>query len=85
MLCALLLVAGLAGTITHAELTEEQKKQLFLKTREKMRTVPTPTPEESATPAVSPAALRLESLSSDFLQTISRLDAEIAAERERLL
>ena len=54
MLCALLLVAGLAGTITHAELTEEQKKQLFLKTREKMRTVPTPTPEESATPRPKP-------------------------------
>ena len=30
--------------------------------------------------ASSPGALRLESLSSDFLQTISRLDAEIAAE-----
>ena len=38
----------------HAELTEEQKKQLFLKAREKMRTVPTPTPEESATPRRKP-------------------------------
>jgi hypothetical protein len=54
VLCALLLVAGLAGTITRAELTEEQKKQLFLKAREKMRTVPTPTPEESATPHRKP-------------------------------
>jgi tetratricopeptide (TPR) repeat protein len=30
--------------------------------------------------AASPGVLRLESLSSDFLQTISRLDAEIAAD-----
>ncbi len=54
LLCALLLFAGLAGTLTHAELTEEQKKQLFLKSRERMRTVPTPTPEESATPRAKP-------------------------------
>src|SRR4030095_4458222 len=49
VLCALLLLAGFAGTITHGELTEEEKKQLFLKARENMRTVPTPTPEASAT------------------------------------
>ncbi len=54
LLCALLFLAGIAGTITHAELTEEQKKQLFLKSRERMRTVPTPTPEESATPRAKP-------------------------------
>jgi hypothetical protein len=54
VLCALLLLLGLAGAITHAELTEEQKKQLFLKAREKMRTVATPTPEESATPRRKP-------------------------------
>ncbi len=54
MLCALLLSAGLIGTITHAELSEEEKKQLFLKSREKMRTVATPTPEESATPRRKP-------------------------------
>ncbi len=54
LLCLLLLVAGLAGTITHAELTDEQKRQLFLKSRERMRTVPTPTPEESATPRAKP-------------------------------
>jgi hypothetical protein len=54
ILCGLLLVAGLAGTFTRAELTEEQKKQLFLKTREKMRTVASPTPEESATPRRKP-------------------------------
>jgi hypothetical protein len=53
-LCALLLVAGFAGRITHAELTEEEKKQLFLKARENMRTVPTPTPESSATPRSKP-------------------------------
>ena len=35
VLCGLLLLAGLAGTITRAELTDEQKKELFLKsTRE---------------------------------------------------
>ena len=54
VLCALLLVAGSAGTITHGELTEEEKKQLFLKARENMRTVPTPTPEASATPRRKP-------------------------------
>jgi hypothetical protein len=53
-LCAVLLVAGFAGTITQAELTEEEKKQLFLKARENMRTVPTPTPESSATPRSKP-------------------------------
>ncbi|MDQ3198333.1 MAG: N-acetylmuramoyl-L-alanine amidase, partial [Verrucomicrobiota bacterium] len=52
--CLLLLGAGLLGTITHAELTEEQKRQLFLKAREKMRTVATPTPEKSATPRSKP-------------------------------
>ena len=54
LLCALFLVTGLVGTITHAELTEEEKKQLFLQSREKMRTVPTATPEESATPKRKP-------------------------------
>ncbi|MEO5753885.1 MAG: peptidoglycan recognition family protein [Chthoniobacterales bacterium] len=54
LLCLLLLGAGLLGTITHAELTEEQKRQLFLKAREKMRTVATPTPEKSATPRSKP-------------------------------
>jgi len=54
LLCLLLIFAGLAGRMTHAELTEEQKKQLFLKSRERMRTVPTPTPEESATPRAKP-------------------------------
>jgi hypothetical protein len=52
--CALLLTVGIAGTITRAEVTEEEKKQLFLKAREKMRTVATPTPEESATPRRKP-------------------------------
>lgn len=54
ILCALLLVGALASTLTRAELTEEEKKQLFLKARERMRTVPTPTPEESATPRRKP-------------------------------
>ena len=44
---SLLLIAGLIGSITHAELTEEEKKRLFLKARERMRTVATPTPEAS--------------------------------------
>jgi N-acetylmuramoyl-L-alanine amidase len=48
------LLALLAGVITHAELTEEEKKQLFLKARERMRTVSTPTPEPSATPHHKP-------------------------------
>ncbi|HXA08544.1 MAG TPA: peptidoglycan recognition family protein [Chthoniobacterales bacterium] len=52
--CGLLLVASLAGTLTRAELTEEEKKELFLKSREKMRTVGSPTPEESPTPRHKP-------------------------------
>ena len=54
VLSALLLVAAVVGTITHAELTEEEKKQIFLNARENMRTVPTPTPETSATPRHRP-------------------------------
>jgi hypothetical protein len=54
ILCGLLLLAGLAGTLTRAELTDEEKKDLFLKSREKMRTVASPTPEESATPRHKP-------------------------------
>src|SRR5262245_15118649 len=50
----LLLVLLLAGAITRAELTEEEKKQLFLKARERMRTVSTPTPEPSASPHRKP-------------------------------
>jgi hypothetical protein len=50
----LLLILLLAGTFTHAELTEEEKKELFLRAREKMHTVETPTPEPSATPHRKP-------------------------------
>ena len=50
----LLLIVLLAGALTHAELTEEEKKELFLRAREKMRTVETPTPEPSATPHRKP-------------------------------
>ena len=49
-----LLTLLLAGAITRAELTEEEKKQLFLKARERMRTVGTPTPQPSATPHHKP-------------------------------
>ncbi len=54
LLGAILLGAILAGSVTRADLTEEEKKALFLKSREKMRTVATPTPEESATPRRKP-------------------------------
>jgi hypothetical protein len=54
LLCALLLVAGLAGTFIRAELTDDEKKQLFLKSREQMRTIASPTPEESSTPHHKP-------------------------------
>ena len=54
LLCGMLLLAGLAGTMTRAELTEEQKKELFLKARERMQTVASPTPEASATPRRKP-------------------------------
>ncbi len=56
LLWCLLLVAAFLGTITRAELTEEEKRQLFLKAREQMRTVPTPTP--SATPRHKPKAAK---------------------------
>jgi hypothetical protein len=56
LLWCLLLVAAFVGTITRGELTEEEKKQLFLKAREQMRTVPTPTP--SATPHRKPKAAK---------------------------
>lgn len=51
----LVLVALLAGTLTRAELTEEEKKQLFLKARERMRTVATPSPSPSAHRKPKPA------------------------------
>jgi hypothetical protein len=44
------------GTVTRAELTDEEKKKLFLKAREQMRTLPTPSP--SATPHHKPKAAR---------------------------
>jgi hypothetical protein len=50
----LFLTVSLVGTITRAELTEEEKKKLFLKARERMRTIATPTPEASATPRSKP-------------------------------
>ena len=50
----LFLLAGIIGTSVHAELTEEEKRQLFLKAREEMRTVPSPTPTEAPSPAHKP-------------------------------
>jgi hypothetical protein len=58
VLCLLLLFGGLAGPPRAAELTEEEKRQLFLKARERMRTVPTATPEKSATPRHKPKPAR---------------------------
>ena len=57
---ALLLFGGLADTSTHAQLTEEQKRQLFLKAREQMRTVPTPTPSATPRPKPKPAKQDVE-------------------------
>ncbi|MGB8340480.1 MAG: hypothetical protein WCE51_02730, partial [Chthoniobacterales bacterium] len=63
----LLLIVLLASTLTRAEPTEEEKRELFLKAREKMRTVATPTPEPSATahrrpkPAQHPPAKKKKS------------------------
>ncbi len=52
---ALLLAFGaLASTALRAQLTDEQKKDLFLKAREQMRTVPSPTPEKSPSPRHKP-------------------------------
>ena len=87
VLCALLLVAGFAGPITHGELTEEEKKQLFLKARENMRTVPTPTPEASATPRLLDteldAALRDELVSIKQCFATRDVAEAIAAFREK--
>ncbi len=57
-LSGLLFAALLAGSISRAELTEEQKKELFLKSRERMRTIATPAPEASATPHRKPKPAR---------------------------
>lgn len=55
VLLALLLLCGTpAGRPSAAELTDEEKRQLFLKARERMRTIPSPTPNESATPHHKP-------------------------------
>src|SRR6476469_5613941 len=54
LLCALLLAAGFVGNIIRAELTDEEKKQLCQKSRERMRTVAHPTAEASATPHHKP-------------------------------
>jgi hypothetical protein len=54
LICALLFAIGLANTVTRGQLSEEEKKQMFLKARERMRTVPSPTPLESATPRRNP-------------------------------
>lgn len=54
--CVVLFVAGLVGTMTRAELTDEEKRKLFLQSRERMRTVASPIPEASATPRHKPKA-----------------------------
>ncbi|MGI8889298.1 MAG: N-acetylmuramoyl-L-alanine amidase [Chthoniobacterales bacterium] len=54
LLGLLLVITGLAAGLTRAALTEEQKKELFLNSREKMRTVATPTPSETAAPKRKP-------------------------------
>ncbi|MGI8431732.1 MAG: N-acetylmuramoyl-L-alanine amidase [Chthoniobacterales bacterium] len=54
LLGVLLTLVLLAGSALRAESTDEEKRQLFLKSRERMRTVPTATPEKSATPRRKP-------------------------------
>jgi hypothetical protein len=54
ILGAVLLFVSLIGAISRAELSEEEKRKLFLKARERMRTVATPTPEASASPRHKP-------------------------------
>jgi hypothetical protein len=56
--CLLLLFGAFASSATTPDLTDEEKRQLFLKARERMQTVPTPTPEESATPRHKPKPAR---------------------------
>lgn len=56
LLLVLLLLCGayLNRPLSSAEPTDDEKRQLFLKTRERMRTVPSATPEKSATPRPKP-------------------------------
>jgi hypothetical protein len=53
---AALLLSGLVGTLLHAQISEEDKKKrdAFLKAREEMRTVASPTPAGVATPTGKP-------------------------------
>jgi N-acetylmuramoyl-L-alanine amidase len=53
-LALILFLAGFYQPGSKADPTEEEKKQLFLKAREQMRTVASPTPEASATPRPKP-------------------------------
>ena len=59
-LACLLALAGLSATILHAQISDADKKKrdAFLKAREEMRTVPSSTPSESATPAGKPKAAK---------------------------
>ncbi|MEO6872782.1 MAG: N-acetylmuramoyl-L-alanine amidase [Chthoniobacterales bacterium] len=55
LLVALLTLIGIGWhNLAGAEPTEEQKRQLFLKARERMRTVATPTPSKETTPRHKP-------------------------------
>ena len=52
--CALLVLVGVADTAIRAQPTEEEKRQMFLKAREQMRTVPSVSPAKSSTPRPKP-------------------------------
>ncbi len=54
MLGALLLTGIIVGRALPAEPTDEEKREIFLKAREQMHTVPSATPEKSASPRHKP-------------------------------
>jgi len=58
LFCALFFLNSIAGTSLRAELSDEEKRKLFLKAREEMRTVPSPSPTEAPKPDQKPKPAR---------------------------
>jgi N-acetylmuramoyl-L-alanine amidase len=59
-ICLTLALGGIAGPLVHAELSEDEKRKraAFLKAREEMRTIASPTPSESPTQKAKPKAAK---------------------------
>jgi hypothetical protein len=59
-ICLALAIVGILGPLLHAQLSEEEKRKraAFLKAREEMRTVASPTPTESPSAKAKPKAAK---------------------------